>query len=318
MTHKHIEINIGKACNNKCRFCMSARVGHDEMQLTKFTLVQDEIVSYAQKWYTSIWFLGGDISIHPSIYDILWECSKNNYEVVNVITNGMLFSQYEKAEKFVNAWVTRVNMSIHSHKHEIEDFLTQVTWWLSRKLDAIDNFNTLYDAWKLRSPLSINIVLSAMNLSTIVESCLYFYKVKNIRDIRINFLWNRFFYEPSDEDKLSLTYTDFMPYLKKLIYISSKYNIRITFDTVPACIFHSLFPGKWEYIAWKYLGEDQDHIEEISNINMDDTFDWKEQKQNDLKTREESCKTCKYYHSCQWVWNEYVEKYWFDEFNAVT
>ena len=54
MTIKHIEINIGKACNNKCRFCMSARVGEDEKELTAFEIVKHEIHKYAHLGYTSI------------------------------------------------------------------------------------------------------------------------------------------------------------------------------------------------------------------------------------------------------------------------
>ena len=315
--HKHIEINIGKACNNKCRFCMSARVWHDELQLTKFEIVESEIILYAKKWYKSIGFLWGDISIHPSIYKILETCKQYNFQVVNVITNAMLFSQYEKAKKFIKSGTTRVNISIHSHEDSVEDHLTQVKWWLQRKLAAIDNFNVLHEKGTLESPLSINIVLNKMNLERIVETCLYFYKIKKIRDIRINFLWNRFFYEKGDEETLSLTYTDFLPYLKKLIYISIKYNIRITFDTIPACIFYQVSQWNGEYIVKKFLWEDQDHIEEISNLNKDQKFDWKDQKKNDLKTREKSCEKCSYYNSCQWIWNEYVEKYGFSEFKAI-
>lgn len=69
---KHIEINIWKACNNKCRFCMSAFVWMDEKELTDFSEVASEIHKYANKWYTSIGFLGRDISIHPSILDTYW------------------------------------------------------------------------------------------------------------------------------------------------------------------------------------------------------------------------------------------------------
>lgn len=296
---------------------MSARVGHDELQLTKFEIVESEIIAYAEKGYKSIGFLWGDISIHPHIYKILETCKQYNFEIVNVITNAMLFSSYEKAKKFIKSGTTRVNISIHSHEDNVEDHLTQIPWGLQRKLIAIDHFNTLHQEGILKSPLSINIVLTKINLEKIVETCLYFYRVKNIKDIRINFLWNRFFYEAWDEEQLSLTYTDFIPYLKKLVYISLKHNIRITFDTVPACIFHEVSSENGAYITQKFLWEEQDHIEEISNLNKEWKFDWKDQKRDELKTRETSCEKCKYYKSCQWIWNEYVDKYGFEEFNAI-
>jgi hypothetical protein len=82
-------------------------------------------------------------------------------------------------------------------------------------------------------------VINKINYKTIVESTLYFFHKKNITDIRINFVWL------SDDvkdawDELKISYTEFLPYLKKLIYISLKEKIRITFDTIPPCIFLKL------------------------------------------------------------------------------
>lgn len=315
---KHIEINIWKACNNKCRFCMSAEVGFDEKKLTAFELVKNEILHYTQKWYTSIGFLWWDISIHPHIFDIIRESKEAGFASINVITNAMVFSDYKKALLLVESWVTRVNISIHSHIEKTEDYLTQVSWWLVKKLHAIDNFNLLHEQWYLKSPLSINIVLNGLNYKNIVETCLFFYRKKNIHDIRINFLWNRYFFSKKDEEILPLSYTDFLPYLKKLIYISLRYDLRITFDSIPVCIFYKIDDKNYKIIIRKFLGEEKDHIEEVSNINMESTFDWKQQKSNELKCKTDTCNTCVYNTRCQWVWKEYRDRYWFDEFSPIT
>ncbi len=314
---KHIEINIWKACNNKCRFCMSASVWLYEKEITKKEWVKQEIEKYSVLWYNSIWFLWWDISIHPHIYEIIWEAKNNWFKQINVITNAMIFSHFGKAEKLVKSWVTRVNISIHSHNSETEDYITQIPWGFERKLQAIDNFNILYKHWFLQSPLSINIVLNKINNQDILKTCLFFYTVKKIKDIRINFLWNRFFFSEKDKQDLELSYTDFLPHLKNLIIFSLKSDLRITFDSVPACIFYKLWFKNSEYIAEKFIWEDKDHIEEISNINQNRYFDWKDQKTNELKIKFDNCKNCLYYNGCQWIWKEYVDRFWNKEFNSI-
>ena|GEM_PF-3308856 len=56
----------------------------------------------------------------------------------------MKFDDPVFARKLVEAGVTRINFSIHSHLPEVEEYLIQVPGGLERKMKAIDNFNALY------------------------------------------------------------------------------------------------------------------------------------------------------------------------------
>lgn len=313
---KHIEINIWKACNNKCIFCMSSDSHSWDIKFVKLDLIKNTLSKYYLDWYNSVWFLWWDISIHPNIIEILEYSKKIWFENINVISNWMKFSDFTFAKKITDAWITRINISIHSHLKEIEDNLTWVKWWLIKKIKAIDNFNNLYENNILKSPISINMVLNKINLPTIVESVLYFNKIKKINDIRINFVW----LEESVKhnwDLLKISYTEFLPYLKQLIYISLKYDIRITFDTVPACIFYKIDNINYKILIKKFLWEDLDHISEIDHINASDKFNWKEKKKNILKTQFKWCLKCIYKKSCQWVRKEYAKLFWWEEFESI-
>jgi len=82
-------------------------------------------------------------------------------------------------------------------------------------------------------------VINKINYTTIIESVLYFFYKKNISDIRINFI--RLSEDVKDYwDEFKISYTEVLPYIRKLIYISLKYKIRVTFDTIPPCIFYKL------------------------------------------------------------------------------
>lgn len=313
---KHIEVNIWKACNNRCLFCMSSKSKEWDSKFTTLEVLKDKIDSYVKKWYKSIGFLWWDISIHPKIVEIILYCKKNWFENINIVTNGVKFHDFEFTKKVVEAWLTRVNFSIHSHIDEIEDYLTNVKWGLQKKLKAIDNFNFFYDNWFLRDNLSVNIVLNSRNLSTIVETVLYFYKIKKVNDIRINFIWLNRDNEENWND-LKLSYEQFVPYMKKLIYVSLKYNIRLTFDTIPPCIFYFIDNVNYRTLLNRFLGESLDYIDEIDNINNNDQFKWKDRKKDLLKTQFDQCKECIYNISCQWVRNSYKELYWWKEFIPI-
>lgn len=312
MVLKHIEINIWKACNNKCIFCMSSKPELWDIKFVSLEKLQEKLQKYYDDGYRSVGFLWWDISIHPKMIEVVAFAKKLWFIEIQAITNGMIFDDINKTNKIVENWLTRVNFSIHSHLTNIEDYLTQIPGGLKRKLDAIDHFNELHNIKKLKSPVSINIVLNKINYKTIVESVLYFYKVKNINDIRINFVWLN---DDTKEnwDQLKLSYTEFLPYLKKLIYISLKYNIRVTFDTVPACIYKQIDSKNYKKLISTFLWEDKDHIVEIDWVNKNQSFNWKERKTNQLKTKFEDCKKCTYNSSCQWIRKHYAGIYWWSE-----
>ncbi len=289
----------------------------EKYELVAIDKLKKDIEDYSNKGYDSIGFIWGDISIHPDLFEIIKESKSRWFKNINVITNAMIFSDYIKAKSLIESGVTRVNISIHSHNSTIEDHLTQIKWWFEKKLKAIDNFKELYSKWLLVSELSINIVLNGLNYKNIVETCLYFWKEKDINDIRINFIWPRFFTSQKDKEELMFTYTEFLPYLKKLIYISIKYNIRITFDSIPACIFYKVDSKNYKKIIKRFLWEDFDYIDEVSNINKDQVFYWKQQKKDQLKVKSDACLKCKYFNLCEWIWKEYVDDYWYKEFSAV-
>jgi len=313
---KHIEINIWKACNNKCRFCMSSKSELWDIKFVSLNILKEKIKDYFARWYNSIWFLWWDVSIHPNLVEIIDFCKKIWFININIISNWMVFDDYALSKILVEKWLTRINISIHSHLSKIEDYLIQVKWWLNRKLKALDNFWKLYNNWLLRDKLSINIVINKVNYKTIVESVLYFRFKKWINDIRLNFIWLEEWVRENWKD-LTLSYDDFYPYLKKLIYLSFKYNIRITFDTIPACIFYKVDKKNYKKIIKNFLWEDLDHIIEVDHINWNDVFDWQKRKLNNLKIKFEECKKCIYYNSCQWVRNEYPNIYWNNEFIPI-
>lgn len=313
---KHIEINIWKACNNKCKFCMSSKPALWDIKFVSLDILNQKLKHYSEKWYMSVWFLWWDISIHPKMVEIVSLSKTYWFTTINIITNWMRFDDFSFAKKIVEAGVTRVNISIHSHIDSIEDSLTQVWGGLQRKFQAIRNFQLLRSQNLLMWNLSLNIVLNKLNYSTMLQTVLFFYRNFWIDDIRINFLWL------DDDtkdywDELKISYTEVFPIIKKLIYISLKTWLRITFDTVPACILYQIDPEKGDYLVKTFLWEDFDHIFEIESINANEVFDWKQRKKNELKMQFDTCLKCVFNESCQGIRKNYAKIYGGSEFIPV-
>lgn len=314
---KHIEINIWKACNNKCIFCMSSNSALWDIKFIEYDLLKEKLKEYYKEWYNSVWFLWGDISIYPNLEDLFIYCKKLWYEDIQIVTNAMRFSDYEFSEKIVLAWLSRVNISIHSHISNIEDYLTWIPNWFYKKIKAIKNFQKLFNNWILKSPISINIVLNQKNYETIFETVLYFYKILWIKDIRINFIWLDDMIK-ENWNELKISYVEFFPYFKKLIYYVLKNDLRLTFDTIPACIFYKINEKISKYVINKFLWENLDYITDIDWSNKNIKFNWKDKKKNELKVKFLQCNKCIYNNICEWVRKEYVELYWNKEFISIT
>ncbi|MFA6090202.1 MAG: radical SAM protein [Candidatus Gracilibacteria bacterium] len=288
-----------------------------DIKLVDLKELQKKLDFYSSNGYESVGFLGGDISIHPKIIEIISYSKKVGFKDISIISNGMRFSNADLARSVVDAGLTRINISIHSHLHDIENYLTCVPGGLKKKLSAIDNFNELHNSGLLRALISINIVLNRHNLATIVETVLFFYSKKKIKDIRINFVWLDEMIKENWDD-LKISYSEFLPYLKSLVYISLKYKFRLTFDTVPACIFYKIDPRNYKYLINTFLGENLDHITEVDWSNNNTVFDWQEKKKDLLKTQFSGCSKCLYINKCQGVWKEYSQIYGGGEFTPIT
>lgn len=295
---------------------MSSKPTKVDFSLVPYEKLVAELEARRAEGYDSVGFLGGDVSIHPRMLDVVARAKALGYADVQVITNAMVFADAARAAALVEAGVTRVNVSVHSHLPAVEDFLTQIPGGLARKLAALQNFGALHASGKLRAAVAINIVLNRQNCPTVAESCLFFAKKLGIRDIRINFVWPEYSLGEFVDD-IALKYSDFVPHLRRMVAVSVSENIRLTFDTVPPCVFKMAFPDNYRALLPRFLGEQFDFIDRISVVGTGDGFSWKERKRDELKYRARGCAECVFEGTCDGVWREYVELFGFRELKAI-
>ena len=64
---RNVEINVGKACNNKCVFCLDGFPSADNRRFMAWPLMKSELEQYYASGSRSVGFLGGEPTIYPHI-----------------------------------------------------------------------------------------------------------------------------------------------------------------------------------------------------------------------------------------------------------
>lgn len=314
---KNVEVNIGKACNNKCVFCVSGNSRAIEKRFVDFNLVKKELDFFYQKGCRSLGFLGGEPTIYPKIINVIKYAKKIGYERIALTSNGMKFSDNDFCLDLMKAGVNRFNISIHSHKAEIEDVLTKVPGNFEKKVKGIENLIRLKKQGLLKENVSLNAVIHRENYKMLEDMVDFFIKL-GVDDMRFNFI--RPEGSALNNKNITPTYQAARPYFYKLIIANEKkYKINITFGETPFCVFRELYE-KSPNLFNKYVGEFHDLSTDVSSptfskngsgkiVCSQEHFNWQERKRNDFKRELSQCKKCRFFDVCGGVWKTYLNMY---------
>lgn len=138
MEDKKIELKLGLVCNNFCKFCMNDEP-LKKRRFVPFEILRQELCDFYKKSYRIVGFLGGEPTLYPKLIEITELASKIGYQGIYLVSNGRRYADKNFLEKLIKAGITRYYVSIHSHKAEIEDFLTSVKGSFQEKIKGISN-----------------------------------------------------------------------------------------------------------------------------------------------------------------------------------
>ena len=303
---KNIEINIGNACNNECRFCMIEY--EDDRSFVDYDVIKKELIKAKKNKFDSIGFLGGEFTLHPDVLKIIKLAKLLGFKIIHIISNGRKYHDKKFLERLIKSGVNRFSVSIHSHQSEIEDYLTQRKGGFAEKVEGLHNLVALTRQGLIKNPISLNFVINGKNYKSIIES-LEFFTQLGIKDYRFNFIWLHG--RAGKNHDLFLTYSEILPYMEKMIEFSKTNNIRIAFEGIPACLIN-------DKAKIEYLGELRDLNTEIVAYNNPEKsreqFNWQERKKNEFKIKHEKCSQCQWHRICDGVWKDYIKNYGWQEF----
>ena len=163
----------------------------------------------------------------------------------------------------------------------------------------------------------INIVINRMNYRTLPDTIMFFNSM-GFQEFRLNFMRpeGRAF---SNFDRLSVRYSDCLPFIRKATELTKTGEIGITLEGFPFCILNGMESPE------RFVGELKDYLNMVVSFNdskkrsiTKDTFLWKKRRTEELKAKGRDCWKCRYYSICEGVWKGYAENMGFGEFKPVS
>ena len=337
---RNVEINVGKACNNKCVFCLDGFPSADNRRFMAWPLMKSELEQYYASGSRSVGFLGGEPTIYPHIVKSVAYAKEIGFTRIAIASNVTRMAKTKFADKMLEAGLTRVTVSMHGHTPELEDKLTRVPGVFEKKCKAIRYLMKKSAEGYLVDGVSVNIVLNGWNYKALPKMMRFFYEDLGVPDVRINFVRPEGYAEGSSD--LTPQYRDVVSVLIKAIVLNERHFKKVfTFGGFPMCVLPKSLRES-EALLQKYMGEYRDlstdcsvkadsagplgHqpvpdrlVEGVSVISGGRArFNWQDRKRFDLKGGPRACATCSLGNVCEGVWKGYLDIYGDGEFKALT
>lgn len=317
---KNVEINVGKACNNKCVFCLDGMPNKDDQSFIAFDVMKRELERWRAMGHESVGFLGGEPTMYPRIADSIAHARELGYTRIALATNAMMFRRRAFVDKLVDEGLTRVTISMHGHTAALEDKLTDVPGAFVKKCEAIRNLQARQAEGDLRDGVSVNIVLNGWNYRVLPKMMKFFFETLGLDDLRVNFVRPEGYAEGNSD--LTPTFTEVVPTLMKAILLNEyHFQKTFTFGGMPLCVLPPELSSSRRLLS-KYAGDvfrDLSTDCSIRSGGLDHgvsrieggraRFNWQDRKRFDLKEHAAACDDCELTDVCEGVWHGYADIY---------
>jgi cyclic pyranopterin phosphate synthase len=335
---KNVEINVGKACNNRCVFCLDGLPKREDRSYMPWPRMKAELERWYAEGYRSVGFLGGEPTTYPHICDSVAHARSLGFTRVSIATNATKLRLSHFTDRLLAAGLTRMTISMHGHTAALEDRLTRVPGNFDKKCRAIrDLVRRRHADGALPDGLSINIVLNGWNHKHLPRMLRFFYEELGVDDVRANFIRPEGYADRNPD--LTPQYHEVVPSLIKAIVLSETHFRRVfTFGGFPMCVLPASLRADTELLS-RTMGEYRDlstacsirpdgghfvpdgaevpaaveaDTPSPSVIFMDEEtdrvrFNWQDRKQLDLKGRPRACARCDLAGVCEGVWRPYLD-----------
>ena len=325
---RNVEINIGKACNNRCVFCIDGLPKREDRSYMPWEEMRRELEFWHQSGSRSVGFLGGEPTTYPHIVEAVAHARDLGFTRIALATNATKLRLQPFTDKLLEAGLTRTTISMHGHTPELEDRITRVPGVFEKKVQAIRYLSQKRREGFLADGVSVNCVVNGWNYRAMPQMMKFWYDEIGLDDLRFNFVRPEGYAEGDPE--ITPRYKNVVPYLLKCIVLAETHwkKNTFTFGGFPLCTLPPALRDNDELLK-KHMGEYRDlstdcsvrqegegfGIEQIADGRS--RFNWQDRKRFDLKHAPDACHTCTKVHLCEGVWKGYVDIHGQSEFKPV-
>lgn len=306
------ELNIGRACNCRCCFCVSRQATPAELAWLPLEHARAEILRARSQGCDSLGFLGGEPTAYPHLRELIRHGRAIGFTRVALATNGLRLADPDLLGSLLEDGVTRVGVSMHSDLRSLEDRLTRVPGAFERKRQALRNLRAARDAGRLPDGLSVNPLLHRRILNRLPRLVGFFLGL-GILDIRFNS------FRPVDlgrtDRSLCPSFKEAMPRVVELILENERsHRAHLTFGDFPWCVWPWAFLDN-PVLVKRYVGEYHDLPTRVAIFSDGRSahdlglarFSWAQARRDRLKAKPPACRACAWEPTCEGFWQTYLE-----------
>lgn len=218
-------VRLTKVCNQNCLFCLD-KEAQDGTIVPMAEIKKDLEKGYKSGARRAI-LSGGEATIHPDFLKIVALAKKIGYTHVQVISNGLRFSDPRFFDDAVKAGIDEMTFSIHGHTSELHDKLVGVRGAFVKAITALKNTKRYP-----RLIVSIDICINGLNykyISRMVKMFIDsgFYEFDLLHIIPFSSAWKNRKIMLFDVEKA-------LPYLHKTFAFSKDPRVHIWTNRLPA------------------------------------------------------------------------------------
>lgn len=300
---KGLSIHLTDMCNQSCKFCVvdSYKERKEEVNLR---LIFKFLEENANKGYEIINIHGGEATIVHGFIPILTKIKELGYSQVSLQTNARTLRDYDFVKQLVDLNVKTFVTSLHTTDAKEMSWLADVDEnWLGEIIQGIKN------AKALGAKVRTNTVVYNNNKDNLLDIVKYIAEELKVDHINISNM------HPAGRayknfEIVCPKVTSIIPAVKAAVDYIETTGVKVTVEGFPPCLLneYTKYIVDWESSNFKML---------YHNFILPNYANFMSSKTRSLG---KNCKQCIYKEDklCGGIYNEYIEKNGWDEFEAIS
>ena len=280
-----MRLRVGHQCNRRCEFCF---IPHHEKAVQDYD-IENSIEAAVKAGVRELVMTGGEPTLQNDLPVYIQKASELGVRRIILQTNGIRLANEEYCQKLVDAGLTTVVISLHSHRDDILRDITKQPKTIDRILRGIANLHAA------GIQVSLTHVIGPRNYNHLPEFAKFMVEEANIN--RFCFIFATPMSWPMATEEIVVRYSDAAPYLMEAMDYCIDKGVIIDGIAFKCGAPHCVVNGEPRYL--------------VDAVNIPDnnrTDDW---------VRVPACKTCVLKDQCYGVRRLYVWMYGADEFRPI-
>jgi MoaA/NifB/PqqE/SkfB family radical SAM enzyme len=297
MQIKRLDLKVGFACNNYCKFCVQGNKRKSCFFKDKELLKRK--IEESHKICNEIVFTGGEPTLHKDLFELIEFAKKLGYSNIQIQSNGRMFAYLDFCKEVIKRGATEFSIALHGHLPSLHDWLTSVKGSFYQTVKGICNLKSL------NQRVITNTVITKSNFRHLPQIA------KLLIDLGVDQYQFAF---PHALGRAKENFHSIIPrkkmvisYVKEGLQVGRIYKIMGYTEAIPYCFMQ----GYWEHISERIIPPTKivDLDKEIEN--------YEEVRVKEGKKKGRICRDCKLYSLCEGPWKEYPENFGWEEFKPI-